>query len=313
MRYVCLLTLVASSVTVLPVLAQRNAVVHGELTCEHCTSYSGMVIDVTDSARQPISAAPIGTNGSFELHNIRDGAYHVAVRDSRGGVLHQEIIQVNSHTPVHITLPEQKVERPVSGTISVARLQHKVPKKARKEYEKADKKLKEGDIQGSLQHLLKAVEIDPKYMEAHNNLGSRYLMLNQHEKALDSFRRALDLDDSALLVQINMAVALMALNDHKQAEDVVRRVLRKNPSDPKARYLLGLALYSQKEYTNETVSLLEESEEHFPNAKLAVAAIHAMRGEPMKARTELEAYMTLPNATNRAQAKSMLAQLKKTE
>ena len=202
------------------------------------------------------------------------------------------------------------MERPVSGTISVARLQHKVAKHAKKEYDKAEKKLKDGDVNSSLTHLLKAVEIDPEYMEAHNNLGSRYVMLNQFDLALSAFRRALQLDPSATMVHLNMAVALMATQQNKEAEDVARRVLQQQPGNAQARYLLGLCLYTQKQYTDEAVSLLGRSQEQFPNARIAVAAIHAVRGEPMKARTELEAYMAIPNTTNREQARAMLAQLR---
>ena len=309
MRYVCLLALASLSVTVSPLSAQRPGVVRGEVTCDQCSSYAGLVIDLTSSTRRPITAVPVSTNGAFEIHDVRDGAYQVTVRDVRGEVVHQDVVQVSSTSLVYIAIPAKKVERPVSGTISVARLKHKVPKAAKKEYEKSDKVLKDGDVKGSLMHLLKAVEIDPDYMEAHNNLGSRYIMMKEHDLALSAFRRALQLDPSATMVQVNMAVALMATQQNKEAEDVARRILKQKPSNAKARYLLGLALYAQKEYTDETVALLEDSQEQFPNARIPVAAIHALRGEPMKARTELEAYMSMPNATNREQAKTMLAQL----
>jgi tetratricopeptide (TPR) repeat protein len=309
-RYVCVLTLAALLVTVSPAAAGQIGVVRGEVTCEHCSSYSGLVIDITDSSRQPVNSSAVGTNGSFEIQNVREGAYQVTVKNFRGDVLHQDVIHINRHSQVQIIIPEQeKVERPVSGTISYSRLKHKVPKEAKKEYEDADKKLKKGDVKASLQHLLKAVEIDPNYMEAHNNLGSRYMMLNEYELSLSAFRRALELDPSASMVQLNMAVALMALNQAKEAEQVARRVLQRDPANMKGNYVLGLALYSQREYTNETVALLTNVQDQFPNARLAVAAIHAMRGEPMKAKTELESYMASPSATNREQAKSMLAQL----
>jgi tetratricopeptide (TPR) repeat protein len=310
-RYVCLFILAASLVTVSPVLADNIGVVHGELVCEQCSSYAGLVIDITDSTRQAASTTAVASNGSFEVQNVREGAYQLSVRNLQGEVIHQDIVQISRHAPLQITVPERKVERPGSGTVSIGRLAHKVPKQAKKEYDKAGGKLKAGDVRGSLQHLLKAVEIDPEYMEAHNNLGSRYLMLQEYDLAISAFRRALELDPSAAMVQLNLAVALMSTSKVKEAEGIARRVLHRNPSDVKANYVVGLALYSRRQFTDETVALLTKSQDAFPNARLAVAAIHAIRGDEMKAKTELEVYIASPNATKRNEAKTMLAQLGK--
>jgi tetratricopeptide (TPR) repeat protein len=86
---------------------------------------------------------------------------------------------------------------PGAGVVSLARLNHKVPKKARKEYDKAQKRVEEGDLDGSLEHLKRATEIDREYLEARNNPGCRYLQKGQPEDALVAFRRALEIDKYA--------------------------------------------------------------------------------------------------------------------
>ncbi len=52
-----------------------------------------------------------------------------------------------------------------------------IPSKAIKELQRSQTALHSGDIRSSAQHLEKALQIYPHYLEAHNNLGSRYIEL----------------------------------------------------------------------------------------------------------------------------------------
>jgi tetratricopeptide (TPR) repeat protein len=283
-----------------------------ELTCAQCSSYANVVAELTDSSRHPVSSGPINQNGMVELFASREGVYTFTVRTIDGGILHQETVHVGRHNaPVAVHIEDgQERQRPVSGTVSVARLQHKVPKKAKKEYNKAEEKLKEGDIQGSLDHLQKAIEIDPNYMEAHNNLGARYLMLGDVQKAYASFKRALDLDPDSPLVQVNMAISLLSIGDPKGAENAARRAMQLDPTDLKPKYMLGLALYEQQQYTTEAIDVLKKARERFPNANMALAVMQANTGNTELARQSLKEYIRNGNKEQRAKAEQMLASLK---
>src|SRR5437879_10808088 len=79
---------------------------------------------------------------------------------------------------------DQPADRPIGGTVSVSRLRHQVPAKARNELARSEREVRRGRLQSSVAHLQKAVAIDPDYMEAHNNLGARYIALGDNERAV---------------------------------------------------------------------------------------------------------------------------------
>jgi tetratricopeptide (TPR) repeat protein len=271
-------------------------------------------MELKQSGKNHSNSATVSVGGMADFQGVPEGAYLLTVRTSRGETLHQEMVTVRSHGgPVSIRLPEHKVERPVQGVISVARLRHKIPKQAKKAFDKSVDLREKGDIEGSLEQLKRATELDSEYMEAFNNLGARYLQLGQSEKALAAFQRALELDPSAALVQTNIGAALMAMGQMKEAEATFRRVLENSGGQVKARYLLGLALYAQRQYTEETLDLLRRSEIDYPSARLAMAAVHANMGHTKQAEQVLYSYLSNGPEQGREQARAMLARLQQNE
>jgi tetratricopeptide (TPR) repeat protein len=129
-----------------------------------------------------------------------------------------------------------------------------------------------------------------------------------YNEALAAFRRAMELDPSATLVQINAGAAMMALGDLKEAEETFRRVLHLT-GEVKARYMLGLTLYAQRQYTAEALNLLERAQDDFPNARLPLAVIHANLGHTKEAKQALSAYMSTAPERGRRQAEALLAGL----
>src|SRR5262249_12134604 len=63
-----------------------------------------------------------------------------------------------------------------------------IPPKAVKELQRAQTDFVAGDISSSARHLERALQIYPKCLEAHNNLGSRYIELREYEKAAGEFQ-----------------------------------------------------------------------------------------------------------------------------
>src|ERR1700730_12183012 len=68
--------------------------------------------------------------------------------------------------------------RPQAETISVHDLV--VPAAAIKEFQRSEKSVHSGNFQSAAEHLRKALDIDPTFVEAHNNLGASYIQLNQY-------------------------------------------------------------------------------------------------------------------------------------
>jgi tetratricopeptide (TPR) repeat protein len=200
-------------------------------------------------------------------------------------------------------------ERPVSGTISVARLRHKVPSRARREYDKALRAEHKGDSYAAIAHFEKAVGIDPAFMEAYNNLGVRHLLVNQFEQAIAQFQWALSLDGTAPLVHSNLGIAYLAMSRFVEAEKTARQGLKHDSTSNRLRLILGLALDAQRRDPREALGNLEAAAREFPRARLVAARVLARDGKPNRAATELKKYLRSGSAGDRRQVETWLAEL----
>jgi hypothetical protein len=81
---------------------------------------------------------------------------------------------------------------PVAATISVGSMQ--VPSGALKEFRRSEKCVRSGDYTGAVQHLQKALKIDPKFVEAHNNLGAGFLEMERYRDAIAEFDATIAID-----------------------------------------------------------------------------------------------------------------------
>jgi tetratricopeptide (TPR) repeat protein len=185
-----------------------------------------------------------------------------------------------------------------TGTVSVDAL--KIPDKAMKEIQLADKAFLSKDVQGSAEHLEKALEIYPNLAVAHNALGARYAELKEHEKAIAEFEKAVALNPRYHLAMNNMAVEMCVLHHFSDAEPVARQALVLEPDSKDSQYLLGGILVEEGHYTGEPVKLLESAKMAFPRAYLFLAKAAEGRGENAEAAEELRAYLQSPASEKKA-------------
>jgi len=271
--------LFASSALIVHASAETNTI-RGELSCSSCRSYSGVVIEVQDSAtHSSVGTFYVNSTGSFEMQGIQPGTYVVTVRNANGPLSRQMVSLNGQSGMLNLAIDDTELQGTKSSgaLVSVHHLTHKVPKSAKKQFEKA---LAAGDDNGTVISFLKrATEIDPEYVEALNNLGSRYLMTNQFDKSLVVLKQAAAIDPSSPFVHTNLAAALIATNKNAEAEEAARRAVQLSSNSEKAHYMLGLALYNEKKFTDEAVQMLRAAQTRFPNAGLALAVITARRGD----------------------------------
>ena len=93
-----------------------------------------------------------------------------------------------------------------------------IPEKARKELRRSQNALQSGDARSSAQHLERALQIYPNYLEGHNRLGSCYIELREYEKAAGEFQKAIDIDPRVMAPINNLSVALFLLQRYPEAE-----------------------------------------------------------------------------------------------
>lgn len=134
------------------------------------------------------------------------------------------------------------ISRQEPGVISAARLAHKVPKEARKSFERAMKLAKAGKTAEAIAALEEAVLLDPGYAVAHNNLGVQYYLAHRIADSERVLRRAIGLDPAYAEAYCNLGVLNLAKDNLGEAEGMARRALALAPRSMEAQRLLNETL-----------------------------------------------------------------------
>lgn len=248
-------------------------------------------------------------DGQFEFREVPAGQYELRITNGHGDAIRREFVSIRGDgAALVIRLDKTEQSQPVSGRVSVKRLMNRVPGKARREFVRAQRAAEKDDIQASIEHLQKAIAYHPDYIEAHNNLGVRYMHLGKFATAAAEFRKAAELDPGAF-TYANLALALVAQKELADAEWAARRALDFSPYDLRGSYALGLALAGRNECTPEAVQSLTRAATQYPRAFLTAARLLVCRGEIDDAATQLRRYLELPEVEHRPQVESWLNQL----
>jgi len=261
---------------------------------------------------RPVDRSPVMHDGAFEFRSAPTGEYDLRVTNFYGDIIRRQFISVHDHTySLVVELPQLASGIRPAGAISVRRLQQHVPSKARNELVRAQNDFDKGEMESSIKHLQKAIDTFPEYMEAHNNLGVRYMRLGDFDRAIAAFQKAAELDPDAVLANTNLALAFISLRRYDEAEARARRALATDPSYVQARYALGLIAVARNQCTAEDIENVKGAVEKYPKARLAIARLLACRGDATQAAAQLRTYLDSNGAENRPTVEAWLHQLEK--
>ena len=190
--------------------------------------------------------------------------------------------------------------------------QLRIPSKAVKEYQRAQKAFHDGDVQASADHLQNALRIYPDFLQAHISLGLRFIQLGDFQKALAEQETARALDPHNALARQNLAFSLLLLNRFQESEAEARQALDLDPELAPARYVLARAVIAQGHATPEALEMLRNTENTFPDASLVLAQIHFTFGRTDEVIEDLHHYLRAPiDPENKQKAECWAAQLSK--
>jgi Flp pilus assembly protein TadD len=109
--------------------------------------------------------------------------------------------------------------------------------------ERCGQSLRDGDLETARQHCLQALEYTPQYPAALLNLAVVELRSDQKPAARDTFLRALALDDRLHEAHNDLGVLAMEEQRFEEAEKRFKRALELSPDYVQARYNLALDYY----------------------------------------------------------------------
>jgi tetratricopeptide (TPR) repeat protein len=166
-------------------------------------------------------------------------------------------------------LAPSTVSTPASspGITSVRRLRHKVPKEAKKAYERANQAARSNELAKAIGELERTVILDPEFGDAHSDLGAGYIHLGRYLEAERETQRAIILIPEDWIPYANMGLIELALGHPDRAETNLRRAVQLSPNNPRLCLLLGSLLARTPGTYSEGISYLKYAARTSPEAK----------------------------------------------
>jgi tetratricopeptide (TPR) repeat protein len=259
----------------------------------------------------------IRPNGQFEFRGLEADCYVVRLLlGPQGKAVQQMTTQVGSETQVgfeqvavrFVLRPEAQTQ-PAAGYVALQELASPPSKKAVKAFQHAQKDAREGKLKQAAEQYRQILQSEPKYAEAHQELGALYLQMGQAEPARAEFvaARGLGLESPAVLG--SLALALLQLGRVEESEAAAREALAKEPTNAPANYALGSALLFHSTDYPLILEHLARAAEQIPSARLLTAKVRAKTGDIKGAIQDLTEYLRVCPADKRAAAEGMLREL----
>ncbi|MEO8099033.1 MAG: tetratricopeptide repeat protein [Acidobacteriota bacterium] len=147
-----------------------------------------------------------------EIAEALEKDLHTPMEEPFLGIRLMYPIELGNAIVTALSIPTIAPAEDLGAPVSVAQLRHKVPKSARKAFERASQLSGKGDYRGAALELEKAIAEDPKYMEAYCNLGAQYFRLGMMERAAVEASMAIELDPKSSIAHANLAAIQLVLS-----------------------------------------------------------------------------------------------------
>src|SRR5664279_5640870 len=127
------------------------------------------------------------------------------------------------------------------------------PEKAKKKYlESGMSYVDKKQYDAALIQFKKAIQVDPKYAEAHYQLGLVYLHLQRGQDAVNELKMASNMDPKNPKPRLELGNLMWAQGRFnpkffKDAEEQARKILEEDPNNADAYALLGTSLFAERE------------------------------------------------------------------
>ncbi|MCY4587476.1 MAG: tetratricopeptide repeat protein [Bryobacterales bacterium] len=125
-------------------------------------------------------------------------------------------------------------------------------------FDLAEMQSKLGRLADAEKNYLRAIEIDPEYIQAYNNLGNLLADMGRREEAIEILKKTIELDGGYSADPYNnLGLVYISLQRQRGAEQAFRDAAEANPFFADARLNLGTVLFEQGEYETAVLEFQE--------------------------------------------------------
>jgi Tfp pilus assembly protein PilF len=203
------------------------------------------LVELRDAAGRPLRQALRMIGDTVHFKDLAPGIYRIYLW-GRGG--RRSSLSVDLHPTPGVKSPAfakvihvPKTASPGQFRVDITTLA--IPKEALGEMHAAEKAALSGDEDGLVHHLIRALDLDPGYADAWNNMGAYHYRKGEYAESMREFGKVTELEPESYLGWMNLGASLLANHKFAEAVDAGRKALELNPGDAIANSQLGLGYF----------------------------------------------------------------------
>ncbi len=268
------------------------------------------------------------SQGTFGFHSLGPNPYTVSIDDSRYLPVQQSaIIEANSLTPMvflNVTLipkpttaspAAQKQPRPAGANPDIADVREysaNFSKPVLKEFQRGVEADQDGKKEDAIRHYEKALQVDPEFYPAHNNLGSDYLSKSDFVAARKEFQEVIRLNQSDGAAYFNLSNVCMLMGQLGDAQQYLGEGIRRQPDSALGHFLLGSLDIRTGKYDQAEAALRQaiQLSPVMAQARLQLVNLLVQRGRKADAVAQLHEFVSaFPDSPFTPKARALLQRL----
>ena len=253
--------------------------------------------------------------GKFRFPNLSPVQYRISVRHPGYREIDREVnLVMQSSDYVQLTLVADAVAVPTSPAGMSGVVNANVPPEAQKEFEKGRVAVQDAKtLDEGLQHLEKAVQLYPAFLEAQMLLGTVYMDEKRWDAAESVLRKVLTLNPKTAPAYFALGEVYRRQKKYAEAEKELQAGLKLDDKSAQGHFTLGRVYYETGDIAKAgpQVGTALQLNPKLAEGHLLAGNILLKARQAENAMTEFQAYLLLaPNGEFAPQARDLVAKIK---
>jgi Tfp pilus assembly protein PilF len=177
--------------------------------------------------------------------------------------------------PLDIRLPQAKLQKPVSGTVSVRQLNHPLSRQVQKLLQSGHRLIQDRQFDVAAQRFREAAQDDPDCVQAHADLALALSKMQSWEAAAAEYRAAVSLEPRNSILHSNLGAALACLKRLDEAQTEALLALKLDAHNVRAHYVLAGVMLQKSAPSPDVLQHLMAAQSEIPSARTAIERICA--------------------------------------